>query len=281
MRSTAICGSSSDAGRYGDDRAPGAARRSGRRPRTRRSCCARRSSRRGRDRPAGARARAPSRSGRRPSAAVGSSMITSLEFQSTALAIATDWRCPPESEATGWRIDRTVVTARLVSVSGADGLHRLLVHARCRACARGRGTCSGRCRGCCTSARSWYTVSMPSSAASRGVRIRTGGPSHRISPWSGAWMPAMHLISHRLAGAVVADERRHLAGAHIEVDVGERLHRPEVLGDRRAAAGAAPLRCSLGLVRSGRGSSHASLERRSTRPGPPRSATGVRGGCAC
>ena len=52
-----------------------------------------------------------------PSAAVGSSMITSFASQSTAFAIATDCRWPPESEATGWRIERTVVTARLASVS--------------------------------------------------------------------------------------------------------------------------------------------------------------------
>ena len=39
-----------------------------------------------------------------PRAAVGSSMITSLAWDITALATATDWRCPPESEATGWRI---------------------------------------------------------------------------------------------------------------------------------------------------------------------------------
>ena len=62
-----------------------------------------------------------------PSAAVGSSMMTSFEFHSTALAIATDWRWPPESEATGWRIERTVVTARLASVSLRGGLHLLLV----------------------------------------------------------------------------------------------------------------------------------------------------------
>ena len=55
-----------------------------------------------------------------PSAAVGSSMITSFASQSTAFAIATDWRWPPESEATGCRIERTVVTRRLASVSPAD-----------------------------------------------------------------------------------------------------------------------------------------------------------------
>ena len=54
-----------------------------------------------------------------PSAAVGSSRSTTLEFHITALATATDWRCPPESDATGWRIERTVVTRRLLSVSPA------------------------------------------------------------------------------------------------------------------------------------------------------------------
>jgi hypothetical protein len=34
-----------------------------------------------------------------------------------------------------------------------------------------------------------------------------------------------------LAGAVVADERHHLAWAHLEVDVLERLHGPEALAD--------------------------------------------------
>ena len=38
-----------------------------------------------------------------------------------------------------------------------------------------------------------------------------------------ACVPAMHLIERRLAGAVVADERHHLAGLDLEVDVGQRL----------------------------------------------------------
>ena len=39
------------------------------------------------------------------------------------------------------------------------------------------------------------------------------------------------LDERRLARAVVADERHHLAAADLEVDVGERLHRPEGLRD--------------------------------------------------
>ena len=43
-------------------------------------------------------------------------MMTSLACDITALATATDWRCPPDSEATGWRIERTVVTESSFSV---------------------------------------------------------------------------------------------------------------------------------------------------------------------
>ena len=40
--------------------------------------------------------------------------------QRQSVAIATDCRWPPDSDATGWRMDRTVVTARLVSVACAS-----------------------------------------------------------------------------------------------------------------------------------------------------------------
>src|SRR5437870_2321999 len=42
-------------------------------------------------------------------------MTTSFEFQRTALAMATDWRWPPERDATGWRMERTVGTSRSTS----------------------------------------------------------------------------------------------------------------------------------------------------------------------
>ena len=41
--------------------------------------------------------------------------------------------------------------------------------------------------------------------------------------------PGDTLDQRRLAGAVVADERHHLACPHLEVDIGERMHRAEVL----------------------------------------------------
>ena len=59
-----------------------------------------------------------------PSAAVGSSRMTSFEFHCTAFATATDWRWPPESVATGWRIEEIVVTASDLSVSAVLLLHR-------------------------------------------------------------------------------------------------------------------------------------------------------------
>ena len=43
------------------------------------------------------------------------------------MATATDWRWPPDSEATGWRIERTVVTESSSSVSARRDLHRGLV----------------------------------------------------------------------------------------------------------------------------------------------------------
>ena len=152
-------------------------------------------------------------------------MITSFEFHSTALAIATDWRCPPDSDATGWRTDRTVVTARLRQRLAGRLLHALLVErevprplapeehvlddvevvaqrevlvARSRSRARPR-------RAACGCARGW--------------------PSQRISPPSGVWMPGDALDQHRLAGAVVAGQRGDLAGGDVEVDVDERVHR--------------------------------------------------------
>ena len=54
-----------------------------------------------------------------PSAAVGSSRMTSLEFQSTARAMATVCRCPPERLATFCRTDFTVRTERPARVSAA------------------------------------------------------------------------------------------------------------------------------------------------------------------
>ena len=43
------------------------------------------------------------------------------------------------------------------------------------------------------------------------------------------------LHQRRLAGAVVADQRHHLAGMHVELDVGQRRDRAEMLRDAAEA----------------------------------------------
>ena len=67
-----------------------------------------------------------------PSAAVGSSMITSFASSITALATATAWRWPPDSEPTGWRMLRTVVTRRSLSVCLAVFSMATSSSSRCR-----------------------------------------------------------------------------------------------------------------------------------------------------
>ena len=110
--------------------------------------------------------------------------MTSREFHITALATATDWRCPPERLATAWRTERSVVTERLVSVSG-----------RIASMLGSSSTTPERTRSrprymfgddveVVASARSWYTTSIPSFAASLGPWMWTGLPSKKTSPSS-------------------------------------------------------------------------------------------------
>ena len=127
----------------------------------------------------------------------------------------------------------TVRTERSASVLRAEQLHVRLVErpASCFDLAA-RGTCSGRCPGCRTRARSWYTTSMPSAAASLGPWMVTGWPSKRISPLSMRVDADDALDERRLAGAVVAHERGDLPGVDGEVDVVQHVHRAEALVDR-------------------------------------------------
>ena len=129
-----------------------------------------------------------------PRAAVGSSRITSLEFHITARATATDCRWPPESVATGWRIDLIVVTASVfrvsdvfASIGGSFSRWNQSFSSRPRYMFWTTSRLS-------QSARSWYTTSIPRSAAAFGLWIDTGLPSKKIWPESIGWMPATHLI---------------------------------------------------------------------------------------
>ena len=62
-----------------------------------------------------------------PSAAVGSSRITRREFHITARATATDCRWPPESVATGWRIEPNRRHREAFHRLGRLGLHHGLL----------------------------------------------------------------------------------------------------------------------------------------------------------
>ncbi len=107
--------------------------------------------------------------------------------------------------------------------------HRLLEPLEAGRAPRGRGTCSGRRRGC-------RTARGPGRRPRSRAWPRPSGPwmRHRLAVEEDlavvvAVDPGDALDQRRLAGAVVADERHHLAGSHLEVDVGERLDGAEAL----------------------------------------------------
>ena len=109
--------------------------------------------------------------------------------------------------------------------------HRLLEPLEASRAPRGRGTCSGRRRGC---RRARDPGRRPRSRASRRPSARGCGPARRrraTSPLSGEWMPATHLISVDLPAPLSPTSAITSPGADLEVDVRERLHRAEALRD--------------------------------------------------
>ena len=177
-----------------------------------------------------------------PSAAVGSSRITTREFQSTARATATDCRWPPESVATSWRIERIVVTESVFERLGRLRLHDRLLQAL---------------EPVVHLAAEVHVLDDVQVVAEREVLVddldaearRVLRPVDRDRPrleqdlaGVGRVDAGDALDERRLARAVVADEGHHLAGAHLEVDVGQRLdgaealRQPADLEDRRGRA---------------------------------------------
>ena len=154
-------------------------------------------------------------------------MITSREFQITALAIATAWRCPPDSEATGWRIDRTVVTESPASVSRGRGLHVLLVEERKWVRSRPRNMFWTMSR-LSQSARSWYTVSIP-----RRPRPWASGCTGLALPQDLAAVGLMdagdRLISTDLPAPLSPTSAVTCPAGISRVDVDQRVHRAEAL----------------------------------------------------
>ena len=175
-----------DVGTVGPGRPSGRGRapRCCRRPGARRSCCARSARRRGRGRPAGVPGSSTCAVCATPRAAVGSSSTTTLEFQSTALAIATVWRWPPDRLATRWRTDFTVRTDSDSQRLLGRLLHAALVEHHAADAARGPGTCSGRCRGCRTARGPGRRSRCRGRWRRAGECTVTGLPSKRYSPES-------------------------------------------------------------------------------------------------
>src|ERR1700742_2594446 len=111
----------------------------------------------------------------------------------TALATATAWRWPPDSEPTGWRIERTVTTERAARVCLACSSMPISSSCQCFSSSRPRNMFCTMSR-LSHRARSWYTVAMPRSVAAFGLCRWTGRPCQRIWPASGCQMPEIVLI---------------------------------------------------------------------------------------
>ena len=180
--------------------------------------------------------RAPARSGRRRAPRWARRACTTCGSPSSERAIATDWRCPPESSADLRADARASSPASESQQLAALLLHRDLVEPRSAGrparAPRGRGTGSRRRRGCRTARGPGRRSRSPSCARVAGRVDRA--PARRRSansPSSAGPMPDDGLDERRLAGAVVADEGDDLAGVDVEVDAVERLHRAEALAD--------------------------------------------------
>ena len=90
--------------------------------------------------------------------------------------------------------------------------------ARRRRCPRCRGRRCRRRDSAGTSCSSWWIMAMPCCSARRGVQLRDGLAEDLEPAGIEGVVAADDLADRRLAGAVLADDAMHLAGAEIEVD---------------------------------------------------------------
>ncbi len=168
-----------------------------------------------------------------PRAAVGSSSSTSLGSPSSARAMATIWRWPPESEATG------VVTLGIRAESERMSSPELLLHLD----VVDRPEPPQRPRVVLLVAEEQVPGHVEV-VGEREVLVDGRDPEVRrvlraLDVRGLAEEPELARVGQvhardglderRLAGAVVADQGDHLAGVDVEVHVGERLHGAEAL----------------------------------------------------
>lgn len=136
---------------------------------------------------------------RTPRAAVGSSMMMTPRPKAAARATATPCRWPPDNVSTDWVTDLMPIlrSARCCDAScrifGMSSLRNRLPARPLRRTSRPRYRFDAMSRAG-TTARSWYTVSIPAALASRVFLNDTGVPFIRISPESGITAPAKALI---------------------------------------------------------------------------------------
>ena len=122
-----------------------------------------------------------------PSAAVGSSSTITRGFPSSERAIATVWRWPPDSEATGIRTvgiraDSSPSSSQArVSICTSSSRHGVSSRPRKRFCTTFRFS---------HSARSWNTVAIPRCIAALGSAMSTGSELKEMLPRSGRCTPA-------------------------------------------------------------------------------------------
>ena len=89
------------------------------------------------------------------------------------------------------------------------------------------------------SMKCWCTIPIPASIASWAEPNATGLPLQQDLALVGLVEPVEDVHQRRLAGAVLAEERVHLAAADVEVDVVVGDDARELLADARASRGRA------------------------------------------
>src|SRR6478736_6634341 len=129
------------------------------------------------------------------SAAVGSSSTRIRGRVVSVRAIATAWRCPPDSSRTGVRTDGTVIVRSRRICADASSMPSMSIGLRFEArSSRPRKMFAATLR-FSQSARSWNTVEMPRACAPAGLGMLTGSPSISTVPESGWSTPEMILAS--------------------------------------------------------------------------------------
>ena len=127
-----------------------------------------------------------------PRAAVGSSSMMILGSSSSERAMATVWRWPPDSEATGSRTDGMRAASSRSRVQARTSICTSSSRQGDSSCPRNRLDTTSRFS---HSDRSWKTVAMPISSARPGLSSVTALPMNSTVPAVGWWTPARTLTS--------------------------------------------------------------------------------------